>query len=227
MQKHFSPILHPLSPVIFATAPVVAFVLLRNSRFNFHCNIQREAMPTQKSARKWQLRPLATSWAKDYKGHSLVQTSFTEPPITLQPTTWLSPWCSISGFWDLFWQAASWPVRWWASWAGLWLWWRVACYAVLVVWAAVSRPTSMSLLSALEAWQVFSKYIWPICHARTHARTHTQTHTCSECLRWMFHISWAVCSERGWRLIDDRLYSAILRSLEQTHCARRWFYMSD
>ena len=28
------------------------------------------------------LRPLATSGAKDYKGHSLVQTSFTEPPNT-------------------------------------------------------------------------------------------------------------------------------------------------
>ena len=28
-------------------------------------------------------------------------------------------------------------------------------------------------------------------------------------------------------LIDVRLYSAILRSLEQTHCARMWFYMSD
>ncbi len=28
-------------------------------------------------------------------------------------------------------------------------------------------------------------------------------------------------------LIDDRLYSAILRSLEQTHCARMWFYVSD
>ena len=27
-------------------------------------------------------------------------------------------------------------------------------------------------------------------------------------------------------LIDDHLYSAILRSLEQTHCARLWFYMS-
>ena len=27
--------------------------------------------------------------------------------------------------------------------------------------------------------------------------------------------------------IDDRLYSAILRSLELTHCARMWFYMSD
>ena len=28
-------------------------------------------------------------------------------------------------------------------------------------------------------------------------------------------------------MIDVRLYSAILRSLEQTHCARMWFYMSD
>ena len=28
-------------------------------------------------------------------------------------------------------------------------------------------------------------------------------------------------------LIDDRLYSVILRSLEQTHCACMWFYMSD
>ena len=28
-------------------------------------------------------------------------------------------------------------------------------------------------------------------------------------------------------MIDDRLYSAILRSLKQTHCARMWFYMSD
>ena len=28
-------------------------------------------------------------------------------------------------------------------------------------------------------------------------------------------------------LIDDRLYSSILRSLEQTHCARMQFYMSD
>ena len=27
--------------------------------------------------------------------------------------------------------------------------------------------------------------------------------------------------------IDDRLYSAILRSFEQTHCACMWFCMSD
>ena len=44
---------HPLSLAIFETATVVAFVLLHNSRFNFHCYTQREAMPTQKSARKW------------------------------------------------------------------------------------------------------------------------------------------------------------------------------
>ena len=50
----FSPLstLHPLSPVNFATATVVAFVLLRNSGFNFHCYTQREATPPQKSARK-------------------------------------------------------------------------------------------------------------------------------------------------------------------------------
>ena len=52
MQTHFFPTLHPLSTVIFATATVLAFVLLRNSRFNFHCYTQREATPTQQSARK-------------------------------------------------------------------------------------------------------------------------------------------------------------------------------
>ena len=51
-QRHFFPTLHPLSPVIFATATVVAFVLLRNFRFNFHCYTQHEATPTQKSALK-------------------------------------------------------------------------------------------------------------------------------------------------------------------------------
>ena len=44
--------IHPLSPVFFATTSVLAFVLLRNSRFNFRCYTQREATPTQKSARK-------------------------------------------------------------------------------------------------------------------------------------------------------------------------------
>ena len=45
--------LYPLSPIIFTTANVVAFVLLCNSSFNFHCYTQREAMHTQKSAWKW------------------------------------------------------------------------------------------------------------------------------------------------------------------------------
>ena len=51
-QRHFLFTLHPLSTVIFATATVLAFVLLRNSNFNFHCYTQREATPTQKSARQ-------------------------------------------------------------------------------------------------------------------------------------------------------------------------------
>ena len=51
-----------------------------NSRLNFRCYTQREPTPTQKSARKWQLRPFTTPCAEDYEGHSLVQTSFTEPP---------------------------------------------------------------------------------------------------------------------------------------------------
>ena len=52
MQRHFLFTLHPLSTVIFATATVLAFVLLCNSDFNFHCYTQREATPTQKLARK-------------------------------------------------------------------------------------------------------------------------------------------------------------------------------
>ena len=51
-QRHFLFTLHPLSTVIFATATVLAFVLLRNSNFNFHRYTQREATPTQKSAQK-------------------------------------------------------------------------------------------------------------------------------------------------------------------------------
>ena len=51
-RRHFFSILHPLSAVIFATATVLAFVLLCDSKFNFHCYTQHEATPTQKSAQK-------------------------------------------------------------------------------------------------------------------------------------------------------------------------------
>ena len=68
---------------MFANATVVAFVLLRSSRFNFHCYTQREPTPTQKAARKWQIRLFENSCAKDYEGHSLLQTSFAEPPNSL------------------------------------------------------------------------------------------------------------------------------------------------
>ena len=47
--------------VIFATATVLAFVLLRDSRFNFHCYTQREATPLLRNRPgSAALRPLAT-----------------------------------------------------------------------------------------------------------------------------------------------------------------------
>ena len=73
----FFPTLHPLSTVIFATATVLAFVLLSTSTVIHSVK--------QCLLRNWPgsvLRPLATSLLKDYKAHSLQQTSFTEWPNT-------------------------------------------------------------------------------------------------------------------------------------------------
>ena len=42
-------------------------------------------------------------------------------------------------------------------------------------------------------------------------------------ISWSFDLAWNPAQ----RLLHSYLYSAILRSLEQTHCARLWFYMSD
>ena len=79
-QRHFFPTLHPLSLVIFATASVVAFVLLCNSRFNFHCYTQREATPTQKLARKWRCNLLRLVAWKITKGiHSCKPASLNRP----------------------------------------------------------------------------------------------------------------------------------------------------
>ena len=61
--------LHPLSTVIFATATVLAFVLLRDSRFKFHCythSVKQRLLRDQPGSA---LQPLATSCMKDYKAH--------------------------------------------------------------------------------------------------------------------------------------------------------------
>ena len=90
-QKHFFPTLHPLSPLIFATACThththtrtrthARFAILGSTSIVIHSVKQRLLRNRPGSA----LRPFATSCAKDYKGQSLVQTSFTEPPICLQ-----------------------------------------------------------------------------------------------------------------------------------------------
>ena len=64
----------------------------------------------------------------------------------------------------------------------------------------------------------------------------SSVHDCRSCVRLCMSFggvdfwSWVSSAKSWWLidwLIDDHLYSAILRSLEQTHCARLWFYMSD
>ena len=96
----FFPTLHHLSTVIFATATVMAFVLLRNSRFNFHCYTQREATPTQKSAWKWHcdlLQLLAWNITKGI--HLCKPASLNHPIITewSKGNTWDK--CDTSSVW--------------------------------------------------------------------------------------------------------------------------------
>ena len=81
-RKTFFPILHHFHPVILANTAVLAFVLLCNSKFSFHCYTQHEPTPTQKSTQKWQLWAFVTFCVKDYKGHSLVKTSLAKLPNT-------------------------------------------------------------------------------------------------------------------------------------------------
>ena len=84
MQRHFFPTFHPLSPVLFATATVVAFVLFRNYRFNFHCYTQREATPTHKSAQKWRCDLSRLLAQKITKGIHLCKPASLNRPIGYQ-----------------------------------------------------------------------------------------------------------------------------------------------
>ena len=96
--------LHPLSLVIFATATEVALVLLRSSMFKFHCYTQREASPTQKSARKWCCN---LSWLLvrtiTMGIHSCKPASLNRPihvhwqSKLIMCSIWVRTWC-VSGF---------------------------------------------------------------------------------------------------------------------------------
>ena len=61
MQRHLFSILHHLFPVILANTTVVPFVLLCNSRFNFHCDTHL----LRNRPGIWQLLPLAWKITKD------------------------------------------------------------------------------------------------------------------------------------------------------------------
>ena len=97
MQKTLFPTLHPLSLIIFATATVVAFVLLRNSRFNFHCYsyTQCEATPTQKLAQKWRCNLSRLMVRKITKGIHSCKPASLNRPIRLVTLSILSVYSSI------------------------------------------------------------------------------------------------------------------------------------
>ena len=76
--KTLFPTLHPLSTVIFASATVLAFVRLHDSKFNFHCYTQREATPTQKSA--WKCTATSRDFLRERLQSAFTLTSFTESP---------------------------------------------------------------------------------------------------------------------------------------------------
>ena len=66
----------------------MAFLLLRNSTFNFHCYIHTMwSNASLEIGLEVVLWPFVMSCAKDYKGHSLMQISFAEPPNTTETTT--------------------------------------------------------------------------------------------------------------------------------------------
>ena len=79
--RHFFPTLHPLSMVIFATSVVVAFILLCNSRFNFHWYTQHEATPAQKLAQKWHCDLSRLLVQKITKGSHLCKPASLNRPI--------------------------------------------------------------------------------------------------------------------------------------------------
>ena len=102
-QRHFFSTLHRLFLVIFATATVVAFVLLRNSRFNFHCYTQCEATPAQKSARKWRCdlsRHLARKITKGI--HSCKPASLNRPIMMTHAYTEYCTFFALDGLYSPF-----------------------------------------------------------------------------------------------------------------------------
>ena len=100
-QRHFFFTLPPLSLVIFATTTVVAFILIHNYRFNFHCYTQCEAAPTQKLAQKWRCDLLQLLVRKIAKGiHLCKPVSLNRPTGPLvSPWFWTpSAWCCYTAF---------------------------------------------------------------------------------------------------------------------------------
>ena len=85
--KDFFHLPFPFHSIFFANATVLAFVLLCNSRFNIHCDIQREAMPTQKSAQKWRYNLSRLLAWKITKSIHLCKPASLNCPVLQMPTS--------------------------------------------------------------------------------------------------------------------------------------------
>ena len=93
-------ILHHLSPIIFANASVVAFVLLCSSRFSFHCYTQHEA--TEHLLRNQHRSGSCNlTWAparKITKGIHLCKPASLNCPVCMS-TVITQTWCHVEFDW--------------------------------------------------------------------------------------------------------------------------------
>ena len=141
--------------LILANATGVAYVLIRSSRFNFHCYTQSEATSTQNWARKWHQGLFATSCAKDYEGHSLVQTTFIALPIRTCRKILRRPFGPRTNYLRI-------------------------CHTMRLCRAAKSKNRKHRVASTIEGTLGDTHthtHTHTRTHARTHARTRTRTHT--------------------------------------------------
>ena len=123
--------------VIFATATVLAFVLLRNSRFSFHCYTQREVTPTQKSARQ------CAANSRDFL-HKRLQSAFT----LANQLRWIA-----QQFWNPVCTVTSSNQSSASSWLEVWHFLQVIWHALSLYWYDCTLDSSKCLVNEITGKQ--------------------------------------------------------------------------
>ena len=156
-QRHLSSTLHPLSKVIFATATVLALVLLRDSSFSFHCYAQREATPTQKSARK------CAATSRDFLRERL-QSAFT----LANQLRWIAQWLQSckKTLLSRIWRSCLWHQR------NVTRLWFDTYWSMEEKETGAQRQTAFSLTATFIGWSYCHKEVnictrcFPLARAR-------------------------------------------------------------